>query len=132
MGDVTFIYSDKQFNNPRTYWRGFVAGNYLSNFRLSGQHLLFEYAPANLVLDYRLSDAFYALTSNVYSVDFVFDEANCFGTVAGVHVPVLTFVGKWAAVTRPGVFVWVAADVPADESQVAILPQPGTYWQPIP
>jgi hypothetical protein len=130
VGNVTLSYTNTITNFPRSYIRGFVGGNYLSNFRMSGNDLLFDYAPANLNLSFRVADRFYPPSSNTYSVPFVLDVDNCFCYQFGIPFPVLTYVGFWAMKTEPGFRIWVASDVPADENLTADLPPLSSYWQP--
>lgn len=114
---------------PRSYIRGFVAGNYLDNFHMSGQDLVFDYLPANLHLVYRVSDQFFPANSNSYTLSFVFDVDNCFGYIAGVPVSVLTYVGFSPVGRDQSWRIWVASDVPTDENKLADLPRmPSSYW----
>lgn len=78
---------------PRNYILGFTL-HFDGNLRWSGQDVQFDGPSASEFWSFRVSDEFYAASSNVYSVDHVFDADNCFHYLPNpVPSPAFVYIG---------------------------------------
>ena len=130
MGNVTLNYTGGNQNVVRAYIKGFTVQSGVTNLALSGQILSFDYSPALLHWDLRISDEFYPASSNVYSLDHVFDLPNCFSYVGGVLTPTSINFGLMYV---PGEIAFRLGTLPGaagDPSWQVDLPVLSDYWLP--
>jgi len=130
VGDVTFFYPSPRPNYVRAYIVGFNLPLTIINTSLSGNHLTFDTSDLVHHWDLRVLNDFLAATSNVYSIDHIFNDALSFHTISGVHSP--SFLNIRVGFV-PGEFelrVWVASEFTRDPNQNADLPPLSSYWLP--
>jgi hypothetical protein len=117
-------------NVVRAYVWGVAAPYTCFNTHLSGQDIVFE-GPAPLeAWTFRLTDEFFPASSNVYSVDHIFDADNCFHFFSALPSPALVYLGLGYATGVRELMVVFNCLVAADPGQIAELPQLSSYWLP--
>lgn len=117
-------------NVVRAYIKGFVVQPLVTNSSLSGKNWTFDYLPANVHWDMLVSDEFYPPTSNVYSLDRVFDLSGSFSYVSGSPVPTVLNFGLMFV---PGEFdfrLGTSAGDAGDPAETVDLPTLDDYWLP--
>jgi len=128
---LTLFYPAVPPNFPRSYCKGFITSNFITTISLSGANVVMAKPAFSLVYNLAITSRFFAPTSNVYSLDFVFDPAGSYATIGGVLIDTGLFI---ATVFDPVDFsyrIHCEASSPPDPSLVVdLVPVPG-YWTPI-
>jgi hypothetical protein len=83
---LTFTYPDGKPNFPRSYCKGFITGTFIDTMVLSGGFVLLGNTSLNLLYHFKLQTRFLAPNTNVYSLDFAFDEPASFATISGIPI----------------------------------------------
>jgi len=78
-----------------------------------------------------VSDIFLPATSNVYSLDYVFDEPHCYHYQSGVHSPSFLNLGIKIISGEQDYRIAVATEFTPDPVQVADLEELMGYWRPL-
>lgn len=123
-----FVYLNNP-NFPRSYMKGFVGSGGFTNFVLTGNVLSFDYLFPLVQCNFVVSSVFLPPTSNVYSLDHVFDEPASTVFVGGS--PYTGDVGiKWVAMqTEPVWRIQLLATLSIDETIRADLQPISGYWR---
>lgn len=130
MGNVSLIYLHGNQNVVRAYIRGFTGQTGVTDMRIIGAVWQFKYPPADLLWDMVISPEFFPASSNVYSLDRVFDLDSSFSFQVGIPTPTSIYFGIeyvdgefWPRLgTFPGVL--------GDPTNKADLPALANYWLP--
>lgn len=130
MGNVDFFYPLHKKFITRAIVRGFVMPVGCSGSVLAGMDLQTFYAPGNQFLTMRLQTRFYNPSSNRYSLDYVFDLANCWSYVAGVPTYGTVAIEIGIYDPDPNWRIRLGVGLPPDLSQVVDLPALAGYWKP--
>lgn len=115
-------------NFPRAYVKGFITGTFIDAMSLSGETLLLQNFSLNLLYSMPLQHRFFTPSSNVYSLDYVFDAAACNAFISGVPI---TTGAQISFVADPHDFSWrirVFTEPFASPPLVADLPPLAGYW----
>jgi len=117
-------------NYVRSYIVGFNLPLTIVNTALAGNILSFDTNTLQHHWDLFVTDEFLPATSNVYSLDHIFDPDQSFHYFLGVPSP--SFLNIRVGFV-PGEFesrVWVASEFTRDPNQNADLTLPTGYWLP--
>jgi hypothetical protein len=83
---LTLTYPDGKPNFTRAYMWGFITGSFIDTVTLSGQNLQLYNTSLDLLYNLHVASRFLAPSSNVYSLDFVFELASSYATIHGVQI----------------------------------------------
>jgi hypothetical protein len=128
---LTLFYPATPPNFPRSYCKGFITSTFITTIFLSGTNVVMTKPAFNLVYNLAITPRFYAPTSNIYSLDFVFDPAGSYATILGIPIDTGLFI---ATVFDPVDFsyrIHCEASSPPSHSLIADLPAVPGYWTPI-
>jgi hypothetical protein len=127
---ITPIYTGPNMNFPRSYIAGFVGSAGVTNMRFVGEILRFDYLAPLILVDLVIKHKFFVPTSNVYSLDYVFDFAASQVYVSGT--PVAAGVGvQFRAMSVESTFrLQVLSTLSLDEAQTVDLAAVPGYWLP--
>jgi hypothetical protein len=129
VGNVTFFYPPIIMNFPRTYCYGFALPVGCAGSALTGGNLVTTYTPINQFLQLKLNPAFLAATSNKYSLDYVFDLAECYSYIDGVLSPG-TIAVEFGTYAPERVYRFrLGVGLAVDPLQNVDLPQLPNYWR---
>jgi len=128
---VTPILVGHNVNMVRSYMSGFVGSVGVTNMDYVGGFLHFDYLAPLITVDLKIRPVFFAPSSNVYTLDYVFDWAASQVYVSGS--PVAAGVGyKFVAMsTEPTWRIQVLATLAIDETQRLDLFPLAHYWRPL-
>lgn len=128
---VTPHYTTFNYNMNRAYMSGFVGCVGITNMHWVGETLVCDYNPGNFRFDLVVNHNFFQPSSNTYSLDYVFDNADSQVYQAGVPVA----SGMWYAyhpmTTRPEWRIWILSSLAVDETQRLDLVRLPGYWRPL-
>jgi len=128
---LSLFYPSQPFNFPRSYCKGFITGTFLDTVTLSGHNLVLYKTSLDLLYNLAIDSRFYPPTSNVYSLDFVFDQASSYVTIAGVPIDTGLFIKTTYDPVDRAFRVWIDDGNPPNHARSADLaPVPG-YWTPV-
>jgi len=128
---VTPHYTTFNYNFNRAYISGFVGCVGMSNMRWSGNTLVSDYGGGVFRFDIVIRPVFFVPSSNVYSLDYIFDNPASQVYQGGLPVPSGMWYGFYPMTTRPEWRILILSSLPADETQRLDLdPQPA-YWRPL-
>lgn len=117
----------------QSFSRGYILGFSLLpgtfNTHLAGQVLRFDTGPGNEWY-FPVTDEFFAPSTNSYTVDRIFDVANCFLYVGGNPTFAFVNVGIVVSPGETGFRVSMNCVGPQDPNQRADLAQPPYKWRP--
>lgn len=128
---VTPHYTTYLYNFPRSYLSGFVGCAGCSNMRWSGETLQVDFNPGGFRFDLVVNHKFFVPSSNVYSLDYVFDNAASQVYQAGLPVPSGMWYGFYKMTTRPEWRILILSSLPPDETQRLDLTPKAGYWRPL-
>lgn len=131
MGNVTFNYDHPQRWMCRAYVKGFTVQVGVTNLHISTKLVTFDYVPAAAHWSLQISDEFWPATSNMYTLDHVFDEAHCFSTVGGITTPTFLNFGIMYCPGENSLRLGTLPGSPGDFNQRVDLPAVSGYWLPI-
>jgi len=130
MGNVSWHTPTPVPNFTRNYIRGFGAGIGSSGLALASDRLQGFYLAPDYYFDLKIDARFFPASSNVYSLDYVFDASDSWFYAFGVLSTAVIYLG---IVFDPNDFsfrVNVLDNVGFDATQVVDLPSPTGYWRP--
>lgn len=128
---VTPHYTTKLYNFPRSYLSGFVGCVGITNMRFSGNILECDYGGGAFTFSLVVKHNVFVASSNVYSLDYVFDNAASHVDAGGVPVPSGMWYGWYPMTTRPEWRILILSSLAADETQRLDLPRLPNYWRPL-
>jgi hypothetical protein len=117
-------------NFPRSYVSGFVGSAGITNMVVAGQALDWDYLFPIVHAHFPILTPFYTPSSNIYSLDHVFDEPACVVTVFGSPISGDVYVDWLHAPQENAWRVWVYASLTLDTSIKADLPPYVPSWNP--
>lgn len=128
---LTFTYPDGKPNFPRSYCKGFITGTFINTMSLSGGYVLLRNTALDLTYHFKLQTRFLAPNTNVYSLDFAFDEPSSFAEVGGI--PIDTGVQIRMSYNNPTLHLRIRFFLEpfASPPLVVDLPPVLGYWTPI-
>jgi len=130
MGNITFIYPSQKIWFPRTYVKGFVSCVGTSHFTWDGEYLEFYYLYPITRLVCGVYDHFIPLTSNVYSLDYVFDPDKSTIYQSGIPIPAAVPIDFKYVPADFSYRIVLVSQLPVDPATVVDYGQPAGYWQP--
>lgn len=128
---LTIIYPTWKINMPRSYMKGFVGSADVSNMHYSGETLVFEYLAPAYRVDLVIQHKFFVPSSNVYSIDHVFDAAASQGYLFGSPFAATINVAFYPMTTEATWRIRVLSVLAPLESQKLDLAPLTGYWRPI-
>jgi hypothetical protein len=131
MGNVGINYTHGNLWVCRAYVKGFTVQSGVTNLHWTGTVLDFEYTPAALKWELQLNLNFYAPTSNMYSLDHVFDLANSYSFVGIIPTPTTINFGLMFIPGEGSFRLGTEPSLPGDPAQHVELPLVPDYWLPI-
>ena len=127
---ITLTYPAAQQRFPRSYLAGFVANVGMLNMVLVGDTLSYDYLSPTIHIDLVIQTRFLQWSSNVYTLDHIFDAAASQAYVSGSPVTSSQGIRFWPMLTQPYWRVYTIFGLGVDESQTVNLPPPpSTYWR---
>lgn len=132
MGNITFTYTKPKIEFPRTYVKGFVSCVGTSHFTWDGEYLEFYYLYPVSRLVCGVYDHFINPSSNVYSLDFVFDPDKSTIYQSGIPTPAAVPVDFIYLSSDNSYRINLVAQLPVDPLTTVDYAQPSGYWRPIP
>lgn len=128
---ITPILVGNNMHFPRSYISGFVGSSDVTNMTYFGADLYFQYLAPIYEIFLRLNPKVVAPSSNVYTLDYVFDFAA--SQVYASGVPIAAGVGyKFVAMqSEPTWRIQVLATLAIDETQKLDLAKLPGYWRPM-
>lgn len=116
---------------PRSYITGFVGSSGMGGMVIVGDQIYFQYLPPVYEVYLRINPKFYQVSSNSYTLDYVFDFGG--SQVYQSGVPIVAGIGyKFVAMTtEPTWRIQVLATLAIDETNKLDLAQPANYWRPM-
>ncbi len=128
---VTPIYTTPINQFPRSYLTGFVGCTGITNMRWAGMSTLKCDFPGGFEFDLVVRPNVYSPNSNVYTLDYVFDNALSQVYHFGVPVASSMWYGFYTSPTLTQYRILILSSLPVDETQILDLPpMPGSYWRP--
>lgn len=100
----------------------------MSNMAIVGQALDFDYLFPLYHVHMPITTRFYNATSNVYSLDFVFDGSAATITLSGVPISASALVNWTHLDNEDGWRIWVLATLAIDPSVKVDLPPVTPVW----
>ena len=128
---VTPHYTTRLYNFPRSYMSGFVGCVGITNMRWSGETLVCDYGGGAFRFDLVVTHKFFVPSSNVYSLDYVFDNAASQVYSGGLPVPSGMWYGYYKMTTRPEWRILILSSLAPDETQLLDLDRLPNYWRPL-
>jgi len=127
---ITWHVPNPSPNFVRARVKGFVMGVGSSNCIVSGQYLDFDYLYPSYHGHLKISDRFFQPTSNIYSLDYVFDAASSQFLAFGSPIDALIYLDFVFVPNDQHYRINVLSNVGVDPLVIADLaPLPG-YWNP--
>lgn len=127
---INLTYPTVQERFPRSYLAGFVANTGIINMTLVGDLLSYDYLSPTIHIDLVIKTNFLQWSSNVYTLDHIFDAALSQAYVSGVPVVSSQGIRFWPMQTEPYWRVYTIFGLGVDETQTVDLPPPpNTYWR---
>jgi len=130
VGDVTLLMPCGNQNINRAYVVGVTPPYTCFLTRWDDQDVVFEGPSLNELWRLRMTDEFYPASSNVYSIDHIFDADNCFHFLGIVHSPAFLYLGLNYATGQRELSVHLNCTTPGDPGQFIPLALPSPYWLP--
>jgi len=130
MGNVSLIQPCGNQNVVRAYVWGVASPYTITNTRFTGQMVEFDGPGISESWQFLMTDEFFPASSNVYSIDHIFDPAECWHYLGGFASPALVYLGLGYATGVRELMVVFNCLVAADPGQIAALPQLSSYWLP--
>jgi len=128
---INFLYPALPVNFTRSYISGFVANTGIINMVLVGNVLSYDYLTPAIHLDLVIRPHFLPWSSNVYSLDYVFDAAASQAYVSGSPVSSSQGIRFTPMLTEPTYRISTIFGLGIDESLKVDLPAaPTGYWRP--
>jgi len=131
VGNVTLNYTRGNQNICRAYIKGFTVQAGVTDLAIVGTVLEFKYVPANLRWGLQFNLNFYAPSSNVYSLDYVFDLANSYSFVGLIPTPTSINFGLMFVPGEGSFRLGTEPSLPGDPAWTVDLPALANYWLPI-
>lgn len=127
---LTLTYPKGAGNFPRSYIKGFV-GVVSYDMFIVGNELHLDRASSGDVFVFWITDRFLAASSNVYSLDYVFDPALSYWTRFGVALPNTIPITLTSDPNDFSFRIAIAEGVNTDFTVIANLSPPApSYWLP--
>lgn len=128
---VTPILVGRNMNFNRAYMSGFVGSVGVTNMNYVGGFLHFDYLAPVITVDLKIKPAFFAPSSNSYTLDWIFDWSASQVYLSGS--PISAGVGyKFVAMSiEPTWRIQVLATLAIDETQRLDLFPLAHYWRPM-
>jgi len=126
---VTLIVTNPKFSFPRSYLKGFVGSAGTSSLIINGQDVEFDYLAPLYHIVLHMTDGFFPPTSNVYSLDHLFDATASQVYLSGVPIPAGVGVLFFPMTVEPTWRVQVLATLPVDETVTVDLQPLSNYWR---
>lgn len=131
MGNVTLNYTRGNINVCRAYIKGFTVQSGVTDLAISMNVLFFKYPPLGLAWQMKISDEFLPASSNVYSLDHVFDLASSFSFVGTTPTPTSINFGLMFVPGEGSFRLGTEPSLPGDPAWKVDLNSVLNYWLPI-
>jgi hypothetical protein len=128
---VTPHYTTYLYNMNRAYMSGFVGCAGITNMHWNGEILECDFAGGAYTFSLVVNHKFFVPSSNVYSLDYVFDNAASQVYQGGLPVPSGMWYGYYPMTTRPEWRILILSSLAADETQRLDLTPKANYWRPL-
>lgn len=121
--------ANKNFN--RAYMSGFVGSVGVTGMIYAGGFLHFDYLAPVITVDLKIKPAFFAPSSNFYTLDWIFDWAASQVYLSGSPISAGVGYRYWPMQTEPTWRIQVLATLAVDETQRLDLFPLAHYWRPL-
>jgi hypothetical protein len=127
---ITWHVPNPSPNFVRARIKGFVMGIGSTNCHISGQYLEFDYLYPIYHGRLKIADRFWTPTSNVYSLDYVFDAADSSFTLSATPIDALVYLDLVFVPDDQHYRINVLSNVGVEPSAAADLSPLSGYWNP--
>ncbi len=128
---VTPHYTSQLVNMPRAYMKGFVGCVGITSMVWAGNTIHCVFPAGDFTFDLVVHPRFYTPSSNVISLDYVFDNPASQVYQSGVPVPSGMWYAFYPMKTRPEWRIHILSSLAPDENIRLDLTPKANYWRPL-